>query len=95
MSFGLRNAPATFQRLMERFKAGLPALTLFAYLDDLVLLSATRQDQLKQLKLVFEHLRRCKLRMKRAKSFFSCPEVRYLGHRTSTDGIVADPDKVL
>jgi hypothetical protein len=93
MPFGLRNAPATFQRLMERFKAGLPALTLFAYLDDLVLLSATRQ--LKQLKFVFGHLRRFKLRMKRAKCFFGCPEVRYLGHRTSTDGIVADPDKVL
>jgi hypothetical protein len=95
MPFGLRNAPATFQRLMDRFKAGLPALTLLAYLDDLVLLSATRQDHLKQLELVFEHLRRFKLRMKRDKCFFGCPEVRYLGHRISANGIVPDPDKVL
>jgi hypothetical protein len=94
MPFGLRNAPATFQRLMDRFRAGLPDLTLLAYLDDLVLFSATKQEHLIQLERIFQHIRHFKLRMKREKCFFGCPEVRYLGHRISAGGIVPDPDKV-
>jgi hypothetical protein len=94
MPFGLRNAPDTFQRFMDRFRAGLSDLSLFAYLDDLVLFSATKQEHLVQLERIFQPIRHFKLRMKREKCFFGCPEVRYLGHRISARGIVPDPDKV-
>ncbi|GFX88798.1 retrovirus-related Pol polyprotein from transposon 412 [Trichonephila clavipes] len=41
MSFGLRNAPATFQRLMDQFRNGLPNVNILVYLDDIVVLSET------------------------------------------------------
>lgn len=37
--FGLRNAPSTFQRLIDRFRAGLPDVSIPAYLNDLIILS--------------------------------------------------------
>jgi hypothetical protein len=88
LPFDLRDAPVTFQRLMDRFRAGLPDLTLLAYLDELVLFSATKQEHLVQLECIFHHIRHFKLRMKTEKCFFGCPEVRYLGHRISAAGIV-------
>ncbi|GFV48800.1 transposon Tf2-6 polyprotein [Trichonephila clavipes] len=41
MPFGLRNAPATFQRLMDQFRNGLPNVNILVYLDDIVVLSET------------------------------------------------------
>ena len=46
----------TFQRLIDRFRTRLEGMTLHAYLDDLVLLSANRQDHLVQLRCVFQEL---------------------------------------
>jgi hypothetical protein len=40
LPFGLRNAPATFQRLMDKFKAGLKDVRILVYLDDIIVLSA-------------------------------------------------------
>lgn len=39
MPFGLKNAPATFQRLINQFKSGVGDVTLLAYLDDIIILS--------------------------------------------------------
>lgn len=54
MPFGLRNAPSTFQRLIDRFKSGLKDIFLLAYLDDLIILSSTFQEYLEHLRRVFE-----------------------------------------
>ncbi|GFY24124.1 retrovirus-related Pol polyprotein from transposon 297 [Trichonephila clavipes] len=43
MPFGLRNAPATFQRLMDQFRNGLPNVNILVYLDDIVVLSETEK----------------------------------------------------
>ncbi|GFV71167.1 retrovirus-related Pol polyprotein from transposon 297 [Trichonephila clavipes] len=43
MPFGLRNAPATFQRLMDQFRNGLPNVNILVYLDDIVVLSETKK----------------------------------------------------
>ncbi|KAJ3661163.1 hypothetical protein Zmor_005573 [Zophobas morio] len=94
LPFGLRNAPASFQRLMDRFKSGLPNLTLLAYLDDLIVISADEESHLEHLREVFERLRTFKLRVNREKCQFGCHEVRYLGHVLSPAGIAADPNKV-
>jgi hypothetical protein len=40
LPFGLRNAPATFQRLMDKFKAGLKDVRILVYLDDIIVLSS-------------------------------------------------------
>lgn len=61
MPFGLRNAPATFQRLIDRFRGGLPHVLILAYLDDIFILSETFEQHVKNLLSVFERLRMFKL----------------------------------
>lgn len=93
MSFGLKNAPSTFQRLIDRFRAGVIGVTIFAYLDDLIILSETFDKHLTDLETVFQRLELFKLRVNREKSVFACAEVRYLGHIITTNGIQTDPAK--
>ncbi|GFW58195.1 retrovirus-related Pol polyprotein from transposon 297 [Trichonephila clavipes] len=68
MPFGLKNAPATFQRLMGIFQRGLPVL---AYLDDIIIMSPTFEQHLADLEAVFKHLMDFKLRVNREKCQFS------------------------
>ncbi len=53
MSFGLCNAPSTFQRLMETILAGLHWTTCLVYLDDIIIFSRTVEEHLSQLRDVF------------------------------------------
>lgn len=93
MPFGLRSAPATFQRLMDRFRGGLGDVLILAYLDDLIVLSSTFDEHVKDLDLVFARLRQFKLRANRNKCNFACSSVKYLGHLITPDGIQVDPEK--
>ena len=56
MPFGLCNAPATFQRLMETVLLGLTRKQCFVYLDDILVISSTWEEHLQNLELVFERL---------------------------------------
>ncbi|GFX01863.1 retrovirus-related Pol polyprotein from transposon 412 [Trichonephila clavipes] len=69
MPFGLKNAPATFQRLMDIFRRGLHVL---AYLDDIIIMSPTFEQHLADLEAVFKRLMDFKLRANREKCQFSC-----------------------
>lgn len=95
LPFGLRNAPSTFQRLVDRFKMGLPGVRLLAYLDDFILMSGSFEEHLNDLKLCFDRLEHFKLRLNRPKCFFACAQVKYLGHIISASGIHVNPEKVL
>jgi hypothetical protein len=95
MPFGLRNAPASFQRLIDRFKTGLPDVILLAYLDDLIVFSPNPSKHLEDLHSVLAQMRKFQLRMNRAKCAFGCTEVKSLGHRITPNGIAVNPDKVL
>ncbi|GFY36025.1 retrovirus-related Pol polyprotein from transposon 297 [Trichonephila clavipes] len=75
MPFGLKNAPATFQRLMDIFRKGLPVL---AYLDDIIIMSPTFEQHLADLEAVFKCLMDFKLRANREKCQFSCSCVKQL-----------------
>ncbi|GFT71354.1 hypothetical protein TNCV_2526441 [Trichonephila clavipes] len=57
MPFGLRNAPATFQRLMDQFRNGLPNVNILVYLDDIVVLSETFEQHIEDLRMVFDRLK--------------------------------------
>ncbi|GBM17010.1 Retrovirus-related Pol polyprotein from transposon 17.6 [Araneus ventricosus] len=83
MSFGLRNAPATFQNL--------PAM---AHLDDIIVLSPTFEQHLLDLETVFLKLKDYKLRTNRSKCHFPSSRVKYLGLWITSRGIEVDPDKL-
>ncbi|KAJ8346574.1 hypothetical protein SKAU_G00279750 [Synaphobranchus kaupii] len=92
--FGLCNAPATFQRLMEVVLGDLAFDVLLIYLDDIILFSESFKSHCKKLDLVFNHLKQHGLKLKPSKCFLLRTEVKFLGHVVSTDGIRVDKDKV-
>ena len=94
MPFGLSNAPATFQRLMEQVLAGLHWSTCLVYLDDIIVFSRIVADHLDQLRDVFTRLKNAGLTLKPSKCHLLQMEVRYLGHVVSGKGIQTDPEKV-
>ncbi|GBN40841.1 Retrovirus-related Pol polyprotein from transposon opus [Araneus ventricosus] len=93
MPFGLKAAPATFQRLIDKFRSGLKDMFVLSYLDDIIVLSETFEKQLNDLKVIFERLLLFKLLANRSKCNFSCERVKYLGHYITSSGVQVDPDK--
>jgi hypothetical protein len=63
MPFGLANAPATFERLMEQVLTGLPLNTALIYLDDVLVAGKTFLDQLSHLRSVLQRLRDAGLKL--------------------------------
>ena len=92
MPFGLCNAPATFQRVMQAILAGSEWRSCFVYLDDILIASWTFDEHLQHIK-VLERLRAAGLRLKPKKCLFLREEVPYLGHVISASGIKPDPSK--
>ncbi|KAL0821643.1 hypothetical protein ABMA28_005084 [Loxostege sticticalis] len=94
MPFGLRNAPATFQRLMDRFRISLSHIKILIYIDDVIVLSETYERHLKDLQEVFDRLREYNLTVNKSKCKFCCSKVKYLGHYITPRGLEVDPEKV-
>ncbi len=93
MPFGLSNAPATFERLMERVLQGLPWTVCLVYLDDVIVHATTLADEFLNLRTVFQRLRLAGLKLNPSKCHLFQRSVRYLGHIVSGTGIAADPEK--
>ena len=94
MPFGLVNAPATFQRLMEVVLSGLVGKKCLMYLDDIIILGKTLEEHQKNVVEIFDRLREAGLRLKPKKYKFAQLEVDYLGHVVSGQGVQADPHKL-
>lgn len=94
MPFGLCNAPATFSRLMNLVLGGLNWTRCLCYLDDVIVFGSTFEIALRNLKDVFECLRKANLKLKPKKCTLFQTEVAYLGHRVSKAGISCDPKKI-
>ncbi|CAI5671940.1 unnamed protein product [Oreochromis niloticus] len=94
MPFGLCNAPATFQRLMDRVLAGLQWETCLVYLDDIIVLGQDSTQMLERLEQVFIRLRGANLKLKPSKCCLFREQVAYLGHIISAGGISTGPQKV-
>ena len=77
MPFGLKNAPATFQRLMNRVVCGLEGCSV--YLDDLVVYSDTWHSHLQRIRALFVRLAEAQLTVNLAKCAFARATVTYLG----------------
>ena len=95
MPFGLCNAPATFQRLMENVLMGLTREKCIVYLDDVLVLGRTFSEHLSNLREVFSRLHRAGLKLKPSKCKLGQKEVVYLGYVVSAQGISTDTSKVV
>ena len=87
MPFGLSNAPATFERLMDKVLAGLHWETLLVYLDDLIIFGKSVPEELSRLRQVFHRLRQANLKLKPRKCHLFKTQVSYLGHVVSNEGV--------
>ena len=94
LPFGLCNAPATFQRLMNTALAGLIYKTCAVYLDDIVVASPTFEQHLKDLEEVLKRLKTAGLSLKLKKCQFCLSELTFLGYRITPSGIKPDEDKI-
>ena len=95
MPFGLRNAPATFQRLMDNVLRGLQGdKGIFVYIDDLIICSDTLEEHKHKFNLVMKRLREANLKLQLEKCEFLKNEVSYLGHVLSEKGLNPDPRKI-
>ena len=90
--FGLAQAPAFFQHLMNKVLDNFPfAMT---YLDDIIIFSNTEEEHLAHIEEIFRRLEAADLKMKRSKCDFFKKHVHYLGHLISADGIRPLKDKL-
>lgn len=94
MPFGLRNAPASFQRVMNNVLRGLQNEICCVYLDDVIIYSTSLQEHIERLKLIFERFRQSNFKIQLDKSEFLHKEVNYLGHLITKEGVKPNPDKI-
>ena len=85
MPFGLYNAPATFQRLMNVAMAELDPKICLVYLDDTIIHSWDLGSHFERLKRLFERLSRAGLKLKVSKCRLLQREVAFLGHRVNAE----------
>ena len=94
MPFGLRNAPATFQRLMDAVLADMKWIFCIPYLDDILIFSRTFSEHLHHLKAVLNRLKIANLVIQPPKVAFVVNAINYLGHVISAEGIKPQADKI-
>ena len=87
MPYGLCNAPATFQRLMQNCSGELNLTYALVYLDNVIVYSNTEEDHLRWLQAVFEHFHEHGLKLKPSKCSFLHRQITFLGHEISADGM--------
>lgn len=94
MPFGLKNAPAAFQRAMNSVLTGLIGNICFVYLDDIIVIGESLNIHLKNLNTVLERLANFNLKIQLDKCEFLKRETEFLGHTITPEGIKPNPDKI-
>lgn len=94
MPFGLCNAPATFQRLMDVVLSGLLWDICLVYMDDIIIFGQTLDEHFNNLETVFAALASAGITLKPSKCRFCQRELPFLGHIVSEKGIATDPAKI-
>ena len=87
MSFGLCNAPSTFERLMEVVLMGMHWKTCLIYLDDIIVFLETFKAHLEQVEAVLLWLMKAGLKLKPRKCQLARQEVTFLGHIVRKEGV--------
>ena len=92
MPFGAKNAPATFQRLMDNCLGELNMNWCIVYLDDIIIYSSAT-SHIERLEAVFQKLAKAGLKLKPSKCEFFKRRTKYLGHIVSEEGVSTDPQE--
>ncbi|XP_037919513.1 uncharacterized protein K02A2.6-like [Hermetia illucens] len=92
MTFGLRNAGQTFQRLMDKALRGLDFAV--SYIDDILIASDNFEQHLEHLRLVFERLEKFGIVINLSKCVFGAQQIEFLGHLIDANGIRPIPSRV-
>ena len=94
MAFGLCNAPATFQRVIQFVLRGLTWSKVLAYIDDVVVLGKGFEDHLTNLCMTFDRFRKYNLKLKPKKCCLFHTETVFLGQKVSAEGVSINPENV-
>lgn len=93
MAQGLSGASAHCQRLLMLATRGLVPDVLQIFIDDLLVYGRTQEEMMNNLDLVFDRLRKAKLKISADKCHFGLQRIRFLGHIFSSNGLEIDPKK--
>ena len=94
MSFGLKNAGSTYQRMMTRMFESLLGKNIEIYIDDMVLKSKMVSEHLEDIRIIFETLRNYKLRLNASKCSFGVGSGKFLGYMVTHRRIEVNSDQI-
>ena len=94
MPFGLKTAPATFQRLMNIVLSGLNGVEMFVFMDDVIIYANSLSEHEQKLRKFLERIKVAGLTLQPEKCKFLRREIIYLGHLITDEGVRPDPMKV-
>jgi hypothetical protein len=95
MSFGLTNAPATFQSFMNHIFRGQLRKYLLVFFDDILIYNRMWDEHLAHLEDVLRIMKAWTLYAKKSKCEFSMRELLYLGHIISEWGVQVHQEKIM
>ncbi|KAL2235115.1 UNVERIFIED_CONTAM: Retrovirus-related Pol polyprotein from transposon [Sesamum indicum] len=94
MPFGLKNAGATYQRLVNKMFGDLLGRTMEVYVDDMLVNSKRSQDHIEDLSQAFSIMRSHGMKLNPNKCTFGVTRGKFLGYMISERGIEANPEKI-
>jgi hypothetical protein len=94
MPFGLKNAGATYQRMMQNCLGSQIGRNIQVYMNDVVITTRKEESLITDLKETFDNLDRYKLKLNLTKCSFGVPAGQLLAFLVSARGIEANPEKI-
>ena len=94
MPFGLKNASATYQRMIQTCLETQIAKIVEAYMDDVVIKTKHVETLVDNFRLTFDNLRTYDIKLNPEKCVFGIPTGKLLGFIVSSRGIEANPAKI-
>src|SRR5436189_884198 len=94
MPFGLKNAGATYKKLVNKLFKNQIGKNIEVYVDDMLVKSTKENDHVKDLRETFEVLKKHNMKLNSQKCVFGVTAGKFLGFMVTNRGIEANPDKI-